>query len=366
MQSINRAAFICTTKYHIFNCINFIKHQNEYENMLYDIYLRDTFDDINSLIVNLDRINTIRKVFVFSDIARVSGNKKTFYEIMRFVDPTKFVKSSLKDDYEELSYDFIFCATATKFNQAMILSNNFAKIFYYDDGAGSYIGSKVSSLSMKAKILYFLLNKKYKRIIYPNRLYINNLNVCKSTVARDIRQLPKVDFSNIELRHEIYKVLGNVDLDYTKLQIVYLAQPFSAPYAVTTQKTDDILNLIKKYKYIYRPHPREKQIYCNPSLVDNGENLWELICADQISDNHILIGRCSTAQLAPKWFFNKEPYLIFTYKFFAEETSKAHISVFDKLCTEIKCLYSDPNKIFVVESIEQLDEVLSGIVQLDV
>ena len=62
----------------------------------------------------------------------------------------------------------------------------------------------------------------------------------------------------------------------------------------------------------------------------------------------------STALFTPKMLYNKEPYLIFLYKILGIELFNAN-----KLIRNLKSTYSNPEKIMLVENIEELFEIVS-------
>ena len=99
--------------------------------------------------------------------------------------------------------------------------------------------------------------------------------------------------------------------------------------------------------------------------IDRGDNLWELICLDIITDNHILVGDFSTAHIMPKIIFDKEPWLVFTVKkyleHYGEETVK---SIIEYICF-IKKKYRKPEKVIIVENDDELASIITRITRDD-
>ena len=88
--------------------------------------------------------------------------------------------------------------------------------------------------------------------------------------------------------------------------------------------------------------------------------MWELRCAEEITDSSIIISAFSTASIIPKIYYNSEPFLIFFYPILEKEFGKK-IKNANMLIRKIRMIYSDQTKVIVVTSI---DELMSYLVKL--
>lgn len=98
--------------------------------------------------------------------------------------------------------------------------------------------------------------------------------------------------------------------------------------------------------------------------VDRAGSLWELICADQITDRHILISKCSTSQFIPKMLFDKEPWLIFTCRLY-EYVNKRDRRLREKdeeMINRAMDIYRNKEKIIVINSWKEIDSIIQNIV----
>ena len=86
----------------------------------------------------------------------------------------------------------------------------------------------------------------------------------------------------------------------------------------------------------------------------------ELECCNTISDNHILIGGFSTAQLMPKILDGAEPYLIFVYKLFfdSKELSSTFWKSTETFIYKFRDQYKNKNKVFIPETMEEFKAIL--------
>ncbi len=117
----------------------------------------------------------------------------------------------------------------------------------------------------------------------------------------------------------------------------------------------DILNTIAQNSrddLIVRVHPRQKAEIYKEYFRDEINNLWELECEKQITDEHILISAFSTAQVMPKLLGGKEPTIIFLFKIFG---------CYDdcmKIVEKMVNMYQNKEKIYIPESINELERII--------
>ena len=81
--------------------------------------------------------------------------------------------------------------------------------------------------------------------------------------------------------------------------------------------------------------------------------MWEIECQNTITDNHVLVSFFSTASFTPKMLYGKEPYVILLYKMLGVEFFNA-----DELVSSLQLLYSNPEKVILVENFDELHAVI--------
>ena len=116
---------------------------------------------------------------------------------------------------------------------------------------------------------------------------------------------------------------------------------------------------------IYRKHPRDTHETRLKFAEDQSCCLWELICGEIINDDNVLLSICSSAQIMPKILYDKEPWIIFTYKLYGLEKSNVYKNRFKPIIEMIKQKYRNMNKVVEPGSIKELEEVINYIMKLN-
>ncbi len=112
---------------------------------------------------------------------------------------------------------------------------------------------------------------------------------------------------------------------YTRHKIVVLTQPHLDVNTGEShdQKLYECLNDLAD-NVVVRMHPRQKDGFKNFKYeLDATNNMWELMCSQEITDDNVLIGECSTAQFTPFIIANKQPWLIFLFKIYNKDFEPA-------------------------------------------
>lgn len=280
-------------------------------------------------------------------------------QIPEFLLARRVIRGALCDDagFPAKKYDIILTPNCCQFFKEALFCCSNAKVYCYEDGTLSYSGTnwianEVSSLS---KRVLRLLHKEKQ--LFPERVYINNRSLFIPAWSCSVIQIPSLK-DTIEKQKSLFReIFGYPVCDYDACKLVFLSQPNPVPFAVSKQICDCI-----GAEYIVRYHPRDRQESMYGGSQDRGSSQWELICADNITDEHILIGACSSAQTSPKWFFNKEPYVIFTYEIYGEKLPPAFIEASKIIVEKTKSIYSNPQKIIVPKTRVEFENVMAEIV----
>lgn len=356
-----KICLICDTPYQLLNCINIAC--NLHKNDILHIYVGLQFKDSEKIVERVKDEQIFDNVYLFYPASIAKSFLRKVKNVPEIIHPKKRIGTMLKDDNVlfENTYDVIYMSVPVAFAKAMIGCNEQAEVVYYDDGTGSYSGDIADGLSSFYKGIYVILRHSMK-FLYPSKLYVNNKELCKSTTAPVIKQLPKLQDMDETFWGVIKRVFAYKEEElYDKHKFVYLMQPYEEK---NTEKYDELEKEIESIicqtneNCIVRVHPRQKDKRISGMHMDTSGNMWELLCADKITDEHILLGICSTAQIVPKMLFDKEPYLIFIYHLFGDVYTAEKIKAWDEIVKSIRGVYSKPDKIYVPESMEALKEYL--------
>lgn len=357
-----KIAICAATPYQTLNVLNFACNILD-EKDEKDLFYRNFSEETNKI------LNVIKKYQIFDNIYEYNlvdkKNKVKYYinDFIQAVFPKKFinvlVRENLKLDYK--AYEYITITSATEFEVALTRNFPKAKTIALDDGVGSYIGDIVHDY--KLNIIWTLLGRR-KDKIWPVALYVNNVGFCKSTLSSNIKRLPSFDKYSDEYQRMILEMFYTCTEDvYRTNPIVYLTQPYGEIDTGLTKdikKAEQVLKGFAKYGVV-RKHPRDNTNVDIGYRQGSAENLWELICDKDITDSHILISICSTAQIMPKVLYGKEPWLIFIYDMFSYKYNSTIRDNFIQIVKSIKEDYTKPNKIFVPKSETELDNIIKCI-----
>ena len=352
MKDEKRICIICETPYQVFSAI-YLRNILPADDIV-DIYIGEVFYNSASIANNITKSKLFNRTIVYN-VKKANFTNR----INEFFSPKKYLDFLIGKKDLNLTYNTIFMSYTTHFAMAMVAYNRSADVVYYDDGLGSYIDHiGIQSISSKRKICYMLGGTNVKRFDFVNAYLFdprylmngNNINVEKIDIP-----------DNNSINTIIDSVFNYSDDNYCENRIVYFALP-SHEYGGKISEAEAI-KILEKYneECIVRLHPRE----VNPQAfrfdtIDKGQNQWELIAKNEVSDEHILIGVFSTAQVIPKLIYDKEPYLIFEYKMYKGIFSDKHIQKMEMFIRILKKNYRNPSKIIELENYSDLEKIISN------
>lgn len=355
-------AFFAGRPYQLFNIINLV-YSNKFEA---DLYIENSYANAQADFENVKKINLFKNVYFVKNVSfRENPHifKELFLVVRRALFKNNFINSSVQEsdfNIKNKSYDQLFMTSAGSFVLPMINYFDKAEVMLFEDGLGSYAGGDFQhNLSWKHK-LYCMIFRAGTLNIKIKSLYVYNKKMCKTMLTNNILSMPKIIVNDKKL-FDIYK---NV-FKYTENSIYYENKVIvlSQRKVGMENKTFDILNITKNIfeeigildKSCFRIHPAEKEEDYYGEKYINSKDMWEIICWQQITDNHVLISINSSALCSPFNIFKKQPYVIFLYKI-------AEMDIFNNIFNEtidiFRKQYLQPNKVFIPESIEEFKNIL--------
>lgn len=367
-----RYAIICETPFSVLNCINLVYHQNIIGHI--DVYLSSAIPDCDKLANNLKIFLNIDNAYTFQYPRHLFQNKvlrklldiseKALCNLL----PEMYLRLIVKEKLVSLNYHFILVQNYADFALTLIcLQKGSSRVFFYEDGIGSYFGKLGWGSLSKRKFLYDLL-KVNMDWFYPEKIYINNKALCKTEWTKDMCQMKTYkEFSSnyVELLVKIFNFKNTRLYKYHKR--VYLTLPNDKFGKIKDSIDKNVLDLMKKYQVLIRPHPVDdhKPKKEEGFLLDAVNNLWEYECMNDIDENSVLISSFSTAQFSPKILFDKEPYIILIFPLYEDcykNNQNYGASMVEKMYSFsafIKSKYKEPEKVIIINSMTELEQSLN-------
>lgn len=356
-----RICWICDTPYQLLNCINYVVH-NKCENEIIDLYIGRQFKKVEEIEKRLKEENIFHSIFPFKPLRNDLGIRGIVCKLRGMANPEYHMKKMLLIDFENIpkQYDVIFMSVLTHFSVARTFLTGIETVYFYEDGIGSYYGN-LARKRIIIQLIYLIFGYNTKKL-EPKALYLNNVQFCENKMKCKVYSLPKYIEKESEINKLLCRIFDYKNNNYYKtFQYIYLMQPNDLQNNIVNEINESILKIFYNCgkNVLVRTHPRQEKVNTIGLEVDKSQDMWELVCAEEITEQHTLIAFFSTAQLVPKLIYDKEPTLIFIYKLcpqmFYPKTYK-HIS---GLVEKIRKIYRNPSKVKVLNSIEELEQVFN-------
>ena len=383
-----RTAYICETPFHLFQCVRYACNIRNSTDVA-DLYLNEKAD------AGLEKRFAPERTGIFENVVRfdqeavkvsyaesiISGltdkyvKRNEYNTLKKKIAYAHFVKRAILMTGSRvpadrlLSYDRILAPAGTGLTISLSVINPQAEIVYYEDGIGGYYGDMFIfgryADSLRSKLEKCGIDPEDLR---PGEILVSDPSHCRSKTAKKISKMECGDPSSAEIRQALHRVFGDDNADiYLKNRIVYFS-PLTVgdheDYKIVATRNKKLCEDIDSVgmSFVVRPHPKEENDLpdIKNGTVEKDCVQWEMIAMEQISDEHILIGGCSTAQLTPKLLFDREPYVIFTYDelFGGTGIEKKEIADVINILFE---LYRDKSKVTILKKGEDIAEVLRRI-----
>lgn len=357
-------AICAATPFQTLNAINLSMHSLDKATKKI-LFYRNYSETTNRILENILRYDIFDEVYEYD---LVKKDNKFYYiinDLIQATCPRLFIRWITKKHIDVINFDIdlITVTSGTEFEVALTRIFPEANTIAYDDGLGSYVGDIVHD--HKLKWIWRFLGRKTDHI-KPDLLYVNNVTFCKSTLSKNKKQLSPIALMDKNEKEMYMNIFGNVEDDiYSKKKLIYLSQPTNELGVNLENSEKEINKCLLKFKnqVVYRRHPRdisEKKINFSE---DQSSSLWELICEEQLSNDSILLSICSSSQIIPKLLYNKEPWIIFTYKLYGLENSDVYKNRFKPVIEMIKQIYNDKKKVLEPTSIDDLEIIIVNILK---
>lgn len=352
-------AFIIGRPFHLFNSINFVL-ANHVEA---DAFIMNEYKDARSHFDRVKEANVFRNVYFVEDSSLRPHNRlmEVLFAIERGLFPMRILLKAVQEPKitkDQLSsYTEIFSASPGTFMLSLSVVSN-AKYYVLEDGAGTYSGKDfMANQSLKHRI-YCKVFRSGALNLKVEGVYVYRPEMCNTELSDNILQLPTIDSSNSKLMEAYQKTFDKCNDAYRAKFILLSQRLLGLNLNMNLPKfIHSVFRDADVQDYCYRLHPAEaggvltqNEKFCLPS------EMWELLCADYVDDDKVLITINSTAAFSPFKLYNKEPYVIFIYRVVGLEGVSFTIS--EDLVNSLKKQYSDPSKIFVANNRNELIDII--------
>lgn len=259
-----------------------------------------------------------------------------------------------------LNYKKVFVAYSGGYIQSCIINaSRRSKLCFFEDGTGSYVRQDILSVDDEVIKRNDCTEKKQPELILLGNIKPlfewDNIKYFNPLKGRD-------GVSHFE--QLTYYMDCEKDKVLEKNRLIYFSQPWKKDNVIVSKDFNElemtVRNIINEHDGMLRLHPRDTEEKTK-GRIDQGKGQWELRCGWELTDDHILVGAFSTAQFTPKWLYDKEPFVIFTYDMIFKEQSDYKNRV-DEMIREFARSYRNPDKVVSVDSPESLNTILEKII----
>lgn len=354
----DRFALMASTPYQVLNCLAFAQNGAEGSRGHTDLYLAHPFSGSEELSARLRRCGVFNNVYdldAFEKYDSLKGKLTTFYRLFL---PEPALKTMARGKLPVKGYSFVGASSQTSASIALRRTYPEADVLLYDDGIGSYYGSMVRDYNSP---LFRLLNAVFfcgGLNLDPVKQFLTNPAMSQNETDAPVFPLPAATEECIAAAKEVFGYIPNDDY---RGKAVYLTQPLEEWPEYSKENEEEIIRLVGETfggRAVGRVHPRQQLASLGGINISGTQNLWELECVSQITDDTILIGGFSTAQLTPKMLCDKEPTVVFTYRLLVPGATGGQAEKICRLIGSYKAACRDPDRVLFPETMEEFARIL--------
>ena len=358
---MNKSIAICAaTPFQTLNAINLACNHLD-ESLHTVLFYRNYSKTTDAILQKIREYNLFDEVNEYDLVSKTKGLYYYLNDFQQATMPKKFIEDRVVQyiHVSDYNFDYITITSGTELEVALTRVFPNAKTVAYDDGLGSYVGDIVHD--HKLHWMWRALGRRTDQI-WPVTMFVNNSSFCESKLSESIQQLKPLTDCDDQYQEMINDIFSySQDNPYTNKKIIYLTQPLEEvdkSLSLQVRETERKLDAFSD-NCVVRMHPRVKQPGNTSILIDSTNNFWELICANDITDEHILVGVCSSAQVMPKILFDKEPWIFFTfnqYRFLDESVIEKR---FLPIANNLRSSYTHKEKVILTTNDEELEQSIN-------
>ena len=339
-----------------------------------DIYICNKFHGAREVAEQLKNTGIAENVYFVENIDydSIGGIRKQISILSGLVFPGSTIKHYVagKIELSEKKYEYIVSSGYLNFN---IIFNTYfkkknqnLKIIFLDDGMESYLEKNTKDIY---SAIYTTVSRMLKiggAVMDVEKLFVYAPQLVKNPKRYEsIEVLPSLSEGTkefFELMNYIFKF--DVKKVGQKTRVIYFDQlsngDFNNEEYIELQK--EILDIFGRHcdmsEWSIKMHPRARlDLYDKKCQKLTSRIPWELFCQQYVDDDSVLIAISSTACFTPKIIYDMEPTVILLEKLFDNDTNRGVSGYFES----VRGIYKDKSKVFIPESIEELQEIVHEI-----
>lgn len=347
-----KIAFLVDTPLQLLNVLTYVI-DNKLQHQA-DLFIVAQFKNADSIVTNVKQGSFFNNVYVLNKERK--GLLKHIYTIMGLLMPDLYCKMLLGEGIRNKKYSAIYFSAPTKMFDFIIAASRAKHIYGVEDGIGSYSGDIFHDYLSK-RYLFFrkILGNDYT----VKKLYLRTPEYYCGPFSNMV--CPLIMDRNISIFKDVYSVFNYKISNLYNHRIIYVNQPIIDFKQEHIQYEKAIINKITsktKNKLLVRLHPREtfNDVYMDCEIDTEG-NMWELLCAHCITNNSCIIGMFSTSQFVPKYFYNTEPLVVFTFRLY-KDLDAMTVNRYEKQANQLRNLYTNTKNVVIINTVEEIDQII--------
>lgn len=326
-------------------------HSHSYLEMYNQIKDARIFDEVHLLSVKKFNKHWLKKY-------KVSRYALNAYEYLRYE------KTSNKFIVDSNIYDYFWVSFMDRSSWLMFLKfqkyNKKIQLNFFEDGVGSYQLLTIKQNKLDKALSNFL----GKNSIFDQMkcLYLYEPGLALNTKHPHVKicSLPKINTTYIkETMNRIFE-FHKEEFKLFDSKYIFFDSPFHAPFVDRQQSqiVDELIKLVGD-NFKMKLHPATQIDESNyKEHVSEVRTMMELFFLNKDVSNNVFVSVLSTVGITPKLMFGQEPYAIFLYKIVEIGRLPQIGDGFFEFVEFFKKSYNQPERIFIPESMEELENII--------
>ena len=348
-------AFLASTPYHIFNCINLKEAYHKDEDAVLFLFVYCSYDE--NIVRSVTESGIFKKVQVLTE--PVNSGSPVKFMLQYFFPNRKKAGAIFSETFDALyitrsGYIPIYIYTHMK------KRNPDLKLYFYEEGLADYLNSIMPPVYKRIRIIQKIGYKNaYENI---DRMYLYEPTLRQANLEQNGVPLPKISETSYAAIKKAFAV-DKIDIPQD-CRLVYLDQPFKVQLGFDIDDRH-LLSLIEKvipHENIYiKLHPGDTDIsrYEGYKIFPSQPYPWEVIIGEMDLENIILVAVSSTAASSPRTVYGRETKVIFTNGMFPD-TPFLNIEGQRRYFAGLQKLYTDQSRFAMPSSDEEFIQALEN------
>lgn len=375
----SKGAFFCDRPAHVFNALNLVYHDVFALRGRADLFMIDNFNGAAELFQKLRTEGIFNKVFLVSPDFDLRPSRKdkrmaTFIKnSLKVESPRESLLKNELTNYKitppvgasDLTYQIIFTPSwqTLIWQEVVTALRKKCDIYFVDDGFFSYCASKIKPQSTTWESQLRKLFKHGKYGFRVKGIFLNNPDLAQYDKDM-VLPLPAIKLAETDFVDLVKSVF--IKQAQAAVPVVFLEQNVVEALKVDLPELkkrvfSTICQSVLPENLLVRVHPHEKNhsFLLNLGLrLDEGQNMWEAVLAlDQNINQRVFISFSSTALVTPKLIFKQEPVVICLYRLLLWQDEE-RLQETERFFAKIRSYYQDKRKFYIVNSLEELRQIL--------